>query len=280
MESGTFSGVDGVTIFYRKWKTEEPRGVVVVSHGLGEHGGRYAELAEYLCDNGFSCAAMDHRGHGKSTGSKGHTDSFDVLAADLETFLGIAGGDSSSSPVFLLGHSLGGLLALYLVLEQRPGLDGLIISAPPLQLRLPIPAIKVWAGKLLSGIIPALALNNEIDPDMLSTDAKTVEDYKNDPLVHPKISARMFTEMLAATERVNSASIESFPESLFIQGEDDPIVDPAGIRSFQKKVGNKVSKMITYPGFLHESLNESDRRKVYTDILEWLEHNSKRPVSA
>ena len=275
MEIGTFSGVDGITIFYRKWEAAEQRGSVVFSHGLGEHGGRYSDFAGYLCDNGYSCAVMDHRGHGKSTGRKGHTDSFDALASDLNSFLELIRGDDSEKPCFLLGHSLGGLIALYLVLEQNPELSGLIVSAPPLLLRMPIPAVKEWAGKLLSGILPALTLNNEIDPAMLSTDPKTVEDYINDPLVHPKISARLFTEMLAATDRINSAAIDSFPESLFIQGEDDPIVDPDGTRRFHEKLDGDVSRLITYPGFLHESLNEKGRRQVYENILEWLESKNK-----
>ena len=279
MGSGTFSTADGITIYYREWAATNPEGLVIFVHGLGEHGGRYGELASFLCDNGFACAAMDNRGHGKSTGRKGHINIFNDLASDLDTFINILSDENETRPLFILGHSLGGLITLYLIKNEMPNLDGVIVSAPPLELKVQVPQIKIWLGKFLSGFLPMLTLSNEIDPAMLSHDAEMVEKYETDPLVHNKISARMFTEMMGASDSVKDGGYNSTSPILLIQGEDDPIVDPEGTYRFFEKLGQENKELIKYPGFYHESLNEREREKVFKDISSWLRKTLKSKVS-
>ncbi|HVH11484.1 MAG TPA: lysophospholipase, partial [Longimicrobium sp.] len=192
--AGKLRASDGVRLYHASWLPEgEPRAIVLVSHGHGEHGGRYGELARHLAERGMAVHAIDHRGHGRSGGTRGHVDRFGQYVADLETWRRAVTADVPVDiPVFLLGHSLGGLIAIrHLQTHPEAGFRGAVLSAPLLGIALRPPRWKVALSGILSRALPRLPFSNELDPSMLSTAPGYVEAFRADTLLHPTITPRL-----------------------------------------------------------------------------------------
>lgn len=269
--AGTFRGADGLPLHARAWTAPGPRAALLVAHGLGEHAGRYSTLAADLVARGVSVYAPDHRGHGRSPGKRGHVRRFAELVDDLEAFRRhVAAGLPPGLPVFLLGHSLGGLVAIR-HLEEHPGAGwaGAVLSAPLLGVALRPPAWKTSLAGLLSRLLPALRLSNGIDAADLSTDEVVVAAYRADPLVHPWITPRLYTEIQAAMRlAVERRDRIRVPLLLVVPG-DDRIVLAEATETFARGVAGEV-EVRRFPGFRHESLNERERRAVVAGIAEWM----------
>jgi alpha-beta hydrolase superfamily lysophospholipase len=201
--SGWLYASDGVRLYHRGWAAAHPRAALLVSHGLGEHSGRYAALARDLAPRGVSVYAMDHRGHGRSGGARGHAERFECFTQDFERFrCEVPSLLPPGLPVFLLGHSLGGLIATrHLELHPDAGWRGAVLSSPLLGVEVKAPKWKLALSGVLSKLAPKLPLSNEIDPAGLSTDEAYVRSYREDPLVHGKITPRLYTEMMEAIAR-------------------------------------------------------------------------------
>jgi alpha-beta hydrolase superfamily lysophospholipase len=263
-----FEARDGLRLRYRAWDAAEPRAIVRIVHGLGEHGGRYQALAEVLVERGISCCALDLRGHGTSGGRRGHAPSFHAILDDLAGFTRetAVGG----RPAFLLGHSLGGLVALRGIQEGRAGvLGGAILSAPALALVGDSP----WrrpAGALLSRLLPALGLPNGIPPEHLSHDPAAVSAYVDDPLVHDRISPRLYVEMLAAMRSAARDAPEVILPVLLLVPGDDRVTDARTALAVADRFSGEVA-IRSYPAFYHEPFHEQGREKVFADVAAWLE---------
>ncbi len=259
-------------IFYRCWWSEvEPKAAVFIIHGLGEHSGRYERLVEALSPRGFQFIAIDLPGFGKSGGKRGHIERFEHYYEDIEHALknihypGIEG-----IPMFLLGHSMGGLIGFHVALQYKKYFKGVILSAPVFQLTMEVPGLKTFIGKVFSKLFPALTQPNGLDPAWLSHDTQIVEKYKQDPLVHNKISFRLFTEMLQAMKDAQELA-PNFPlPLLLIQGSDDLIVHPDGAGKIFEKIRLQDKKLLIYDGFYHESFNERDSAVVFDDLERWI----------
>lgn len=263
----------GMRLHYRSWIPDgEPRAVVLVSHGHGEHGGRYAELARHLAERGMAVHAIDHRGHGRSGGPRGHVDRFDDYVRDLETWRGaVTAKLPADLPVFLLGHSLGGLIAIR-HLQAHPEADfrGAVLSAPLLGIAVRPPRWKTALSGVFSRILPRLPFSNELDPSMLSTAPGYVEAARADKLLHPTITPRLFTEMGAAMRAAFTQPDSIRIPLLVLAPTGDRVVAPEAVARFASACPGDV-EVRRYEGFQHEALNETERHRVMDDVTAWLE---------
>jgi lysophospholipase len=271
-ESGELRAADGVRLHHASWEADAPRAVLLVSHGHGEHGGRYAELARHLAERGITVHAVDHRGHGRSGGPRGHVGRFGEYVADLEQWRrAVTTKLPPGLPVFLLGHSLGGLIAIrHLQTHPEAGFRGAILSAPLLGIAVQAPRWKVALSGLFSRILPRLPFGNELDPSMLSTAPGYVEAFRADTLLHPTITPRLYTEigaaMAAAFERPDSIRIPL----LVLAPTGDRVVAPEAVARFASACPGEV-EVRRYEGFQHEALNEAERHRVFADVDAWLD---------
>jgi len=266
----TFEGADGVEIFWRAWLPEgDPDAIVVISHGVSEHSGRYGHVAADLIGHGDAVYALDHRGHGRSEGDRAVIDSLQNAVADIDTLISIASGQHTGKPIFLLGHSLGGCLALAYALRHQDRLAGLILSAPVAVLEAASP-VQLLAARLLSRVAPKLGAYS-VDADAVSTDPAVVRDYETDPLNHhDKVPVRTLAEV--------AAEVETFPERLpslripllVMHGSEDTLVPLEASRTVEELAGSADKRLVIYPDMRHEILNEPEQDKVLTDIDNWL----------
>lgn len=267
----TFRGADGLLLHARGWEVAEPRAALLVAHGLGEHGGRYATLAADLGAHGISVFAPDHRGHGRSPGTRGYVRRFAELVDDFEAFRRhVTARLPPGLPVFLLGHSLGGLVAIR-HLQEHPDAPyaGAVLSAPLLGVALRPPAWKAALAGVLSRLAPGLRLSNEVDPADLSRDEAVVAAYRADPLVHPWITPRLYTGIARAMARATERRDRIRVPLLFVLPGDDRIVLSAAAEAFAKGLTGEV-EVRRYPGFRHESLNELGRESVVAGMAVWM----------
>jgi acylglycerol lipase len=273
-ENGKFVGHAGIEIFWQAWLPDTIRCAVIISHGLGEHSGRYKELAQEFGKADFAVFALDHRGHGQSEGKRGHIMAFDEYLTDLDTFRRKVEERFSDLPRFLLGHSMGGLIASHYAIQFGAGLTGLILSSPGLRMGFDPPAIKLAAGRVMSKILPGLSLANGLDPNAVSRDKKVVEEYLADPLVHDRISARWGTEYIdKAMPAVHEKAHEITIPVLIMQSGDDQLVGPQGAQEFYDRLTTEDKTVKFWDGFYHEMFNEipEDRAKAVQFTIDWIE---------
>ena len=273
-KTGTLTSADGVKIFYRHYPAESERARMVIAHGLGEHSGRYRNVVERMLPKGISVWVPDHRGHGQSEGKRGHVLNFVQYLSDLRLSVDLAGEDCPKGmKCFLLGHSMGGLIALYFAQQFPELIDGVIASSPALGMALEITAAKKILGSFMSYIWPGMTMGNELDVSKVSHDPKVVRAYETDPLVHDRVSARFFTEFLVAMETVQTqASSLKVPTLLQVAG-DDHLVNSRSSVQFFEKLDLEDKTLHVYDGRYHEIYNEGEdlRRQVLKDLEDWLE---------
>lgn len=279
--TGELRAEDGVRLHYRSWPAPAERGVLLVSHGLGEHGGRYAEVARDLAEHGITIHAIDHRGHGRSGGRRGHVAHFGEFVRDFETFrAAIAKEHPSEAPRFLLGHSMGGLIAIH-HLQSHPeaGYRGAVLSAPLVGIAVQAPRWKVALSGLLSRLIPWLPFNNEIETAMLSTAPGYEASYRADTLLHTTITPRLYTEMVGAIRGAFERPDGIRVPLLVLAPTADRVVLPEAVARFASACPGDV-EVRRYEGFQHESLNEKERHRVVADVAAWLNDRIKDPGSS
>jgi alpha-beta hydrolase superfamily lysophospholipase len=272
--TGHFAGSDGIEIFYRQYRAESEQARMVIAHGLGEHSGRYGNVIERLLPKGISVWVPDHRGHGQSGGKRGHVLNFVQYLTDLRLTVELAKKDMPGEmPCFLLGHSMGGLIALYFAQRYPELIDGVAASSPLLGMVIEVPAIKKVLGSLMSYVWPGLIMGNELDATKISHDPDVVKAYQTDSQVHGRVSARFFTELMAAMESVNQqASTLSVPVLMQVAGEDY-LVNADSSKLFFEKLTLEDKTLYVYDGLYHEIYNapEDDKEKVLDDLEAWLE---------
>ena len=272
MEELTFVGHDGLELFYRRWRPDgAPKAVLLIVHGHGEHSGRYTNVANRFVPRGYSVYAFDLRGHGRSQGKRGALEGFGEFREDVREFLDLVR-KLEPAPVFLAGHSLGGLIALNYVLRGSDGLVGVVASGPVLS----PPGISpflLWLSKVLDKVWPALTLESGLDTTALSRDPAVVEAYVNDPLVHSKGSARLANEMMREVVWTQAHAAEMATPCLILQGGEDRLCPPQGSRAFIDKIAFVDKEYVEYEGYFHEVYNDMGKEKVFSDLEAWLERH-------
>ncbi len=258
---------DGTRLFVQRWAPPaEPVAELMVVHGYFEHGGRYRELAHTLAKDGIATTALDLRGHGRSQGRRGYCASFEQYLDDVEACLGGIG----TRPLTLLGHSFGGLIALDFVSRRDvSSLSRLVITNPLLGVAVPVPPLKLWAGKLAGKLYPKLSLPAGMSTDGISRDGAVVEAYKTDPYVFTTANAGWFRESTLAQGRVNALSEVPLP-LFFVYSDSDPVAAPAASRALAERLSAPEKRVEERRGELHEVLNELDRAELHRKVRDWV----------
>ena len=274
MTTDYFSGHNNLKIFYRNGYAHPEKARLIIAHGLGEHSGRYQQVIHRMISEGLSVWALDFCGHGRSEGKRGHIESFDQYVTDLDKLVDIAVKDApQDTKILLLGHSLGGLIALNYAIRFPDKLNGLMLSSPALGLNVQVPTFKAVLGKFMSTVWPGLSMANELDPTKISHDRSVVDAYIQDPLVHDRVTARWFTEFVSTMARTQqSATAISVPTLMQIAGSDF-LVDAAASEEFFNRLQEADKTIHVYSGLFHEIFNEkaAERTVVLDDLSGWIQ---------
>jgi alpha-beta hydrolase superfamily lysophospholipase len=270
---GVCQGVDGLELYYQCWcPADEPKAALVIVHGLGEHGGRYPNLVNHLVPRGYAIYACDLRGHGRSPGQRGYAGSWTEVREDVRAFVGLVQDREPGRPLFLMGHSLGGLIALEYALHCPEGLQGLIASAPGLSSE-GLSAAMVAVSRVLSGLWPRLSLETGLEAAAISRDPAVVEAYINDPLVHSKGTPRMAVEALRAIEWTMAHASDLRLPLLVVHGAADRIVPVEASRSFFERVDCSDKECREYEGCYHELHNDLGWERPVAEVGDWLDRH-------
>lgn len=276
-QQGRVTTSDQLDLVWRSWVPVQPKGVIIIIHGLAEHGGRYRETAEFLAANRWAVYACDLRAHGLSPDPPGskrvHVQRFTDYFRDVDALLTLARNNHESLPVYILGHSMGGLISISYALENPTKLSGAIISSPalgthpdfkpPIFLRLLV--------SILSRLAPRLLFPSDLDTAMISRDPEVVKAYIDDPLISEKVSARWYSELMKAIKKTNrNASALKVP-MLLMQSGADRLVDPAAPGRFAEAAPAGRVEPVLWDGLFHEMFNEPEKDQVRQKVLEWLD---------
>jgi alpha-beta hydrolase superfamily lysophospholipase len=265
----TWTSTDGLPLVGRCWEPEtEPRAVVCLVHGLGEHCGRYAHVAAALNEAGYAVLACDQRGHGRSGGKRGFIASYDALMDDIGLLLAQAALRFAGKPRFLYGHSLGGNEVINYALRRKPDLAGVVSTSPGLRTAFKPPALQLAAGRLMNRLWPAFTMPNGLELAAISRDPAVVAAYQADPLVHDRLSARLGIELLQSGEWA-IAHAAAFPVPLLLMhGTADRLTSHQASQEFAAKAPNCTLKL--WEGLYHETHNEPEKDEVIGFVIDWM----------
>lgn len=271
MKATTFNWVtdDGVEIYGKSWPHASPTAILSIVHGMGEHINRYDEMADFYHQAGIAVVGNDHRGHGKSEGKRGHSPNFEVLMDEVDRLVEESRTRYPGIPHFLFGQSLGGNLVLNYCLRRRSDFAGAVAYSPWVQLAFRPNPISVAAGKVLQHIYPSFQQPSGLDANHLSTVPEVARKYRQDPLVHDRVSASMGLAMLKAADYLNQYE-GTFPCSLLVMhGTEDRIVSVPAARDFAERLEGDVSYR-AWEGLYHELHNEVSKIEVMNTTLDWI----------
>ena len=270
---GKFRGDKNLSIYWQAWLPDAVvRATVVVVHGLGEHSARYRHVAECLVQSGCAVYALDHRGHGQSEGSRAVIDRFANAVHDIDQVVEMARREQRGKPLFMLGHSMGGALALSYTVQHAAKLKGLILSGPAVALDGAPPHLRPLS-RVLSVIAPRAGLF-AIPPSTVSRDQSVVSDYANDPLNHHgKVPARTLAEIVEFVEWLPAAATGLRLPLLIQHGSKDVLAGLSGSQMLMRTVSSQDKTLKVYDELFHEIYNElpEDRARVLSDLAGWIE---------
>jgi alpha-beta hydrolase superfamily lysophospholipase len=258
----------------------EPKAALAMVHGFGEHARRYDGLHRVLLDAGYAIGTADLRGFGRSPGPRGHIDGWADYRADAAAIVGLAASLAPGRPVFLFGHSMGGLIVLDFALHRPDGLAGVIASGPALLPAGRRRALKELAAVVLSRIVPRATAELGLDPQGISSEPAEVAAYLADPLVHGRASMRWGAEILRTMAATRERAAEFARPLLLLHGAVDPINAPEGSRAFHDACGHPDRTLRLYPGSRHEVHHDVGRRRMERDLLRWLAERCLRADAA
>ncbi len=266
-----FISFDETPLFYRSLLPQEAlKAVALVVHGMGEHGGRYRHLAEYLAGLGIGCWIPDLRGTGLSGGKRATVRHFSDFHEDPFALHSLAARTHRGAPLFLLGHSFGGLVsASYLAFHEHPKVNGLVLSSPLFGIAFKVPLWRHWLGRLVSLILPDFMQPSLIRSETLTHDQAILHQYAQDPLVSHEISARLYAELTERMAKKRQIASRIACPVLIVQSGQDKIVSSRDTVRFYDSLKSDDKEMETYEDFYHEVLNEVGRQAVFSRIGMW-----------
>ncbi|MCJ7432882.1 MAG: alpha/beta hydrolase [Anaerolineales bacterium] len=263
---------DGIDLFGRAWESgkRKPKALICHVHGLGEHSGRYVHVAQAFTNAGYAMLSFDLRGHGRSGGARGHIPSFDAFMDDLDILFEQARSRYPGLPMFLYGHSLGGILILNYGLRRKPDIKGMIATGSGLHTALEQQPIKIALAKVLGTLIPNVSMPSGLNPGDLSRDHVVIQAYINDPLVHDKISLGFGKNMLEANRYALDHAAEFPLPLLLMHGKEDKIAFPSSSIEFAAPLKDKCTLML-WDGWYHEVHNEPEKTKALNTMTIWMD---------
>ncbi|MBD2775714.1 alpha/beta hydrolase [Iningainema tapete] len=266
---GSLKGVRGVNLYYQSWHPlGNPCAIALIVHGLGSHSGLFSNVVEHLIKCGYAVYGLDLRGHGRSQGQRGHINSWSEFREDLKAFLQLIETQQPGCPRFLLGHSLGGVIALDYVLRFPKSVQGLITMAPPLG-RVGVSPLKLTLGRTLSQVMPRFALNTGFASATASSD-RNVLAISTDRFMHSRGSARLATEFLAAIAWIQFHADDLQVPILILHGGADQVALPEGSRIFFEKISFPDKERYEYPQSRHALHRDLDYPEILTNLEDWL----------
>jgi alpha-beta hydrolase superfamily lysophospholipase len=247
---------------------------LLLVHGYGEHSGRYEHVGAWFAARGCAVHAFDHQGHGRSTGARCHVRRFGDFPDDLGIVQTWVAAEHPGLPLFLVGHSMGGLIVAAHARERRPDVAGAVLSGPALALGEDLPRGRLLAARLLRRLAPRLSIPAGLDPDGLSRDPSVVRAYVEDPLVHDRMTLSLATELTAAVERTAAGARDVGIPMLLLHGAADPLCPAEASRAFHAALPPGDSALHIYPELRHEIFNEPERESIFEDLIGWLRARS------
>jgi alpha-beta hydrolase superfamily lysophospholipase len=258
---------DGTKLFAREWETQtSAKGTILMVPGLGEHTGRYVHVGDFFQNAGFNVIGIDVRGQGRSGGTPGYVERYDQFLEDLRAGIHIV----KVFPLFVLGHSFGGQLALALAARNEPNIAGYLASGPWLALTHPPAAWLVRLGSLMNIVYPKCRFPTGIERNQNSSDEAHLDSLVDLDFNHGFITARTFFEILAEARRLLANPRANAPV-LIAQGRPDPVTSVEASSEFYQRLEAPAKELVIYDGFLHELHNEKGRARVFEDYLAWIE---------
>jgi alpha-beta hydrolase superfamily lysophospholipase len=270
-ETTELTAFDGLRLHGIRWRAPgKAKACVIVVHGVGEHSGRYAHMADYLTQHGYTVYSLDYRGHGLSEGERANIGSFDAAAEDIKTCYDWLASEEHDTPVFIFGHSQGTLVTLFFVLKYPQLLRGVMLSATMLGLS-KVAKPLAWLASTLNRVSPEARLF-AIEPSTISRDPEVLRAAENDPLISrtrltPRIIHAMIYESRHVLEQLPSLNLPF----LIMHGTADRLVPPVGSQLIYDAVSNPDKTLKWYDGLYHEICNEPEQEQVFADIVSWLD---------
>lgn len=271
--SGELEGSKGLTLYWQAWLPEEtPKAVVILAHGLAEHSGRYGHVAEHLVAHGYAVYALDHRGHGRSQGRRAQVDRMDYVVDDMHRFAARVRLDQPGKALFLLGHSMGGGIALAYALNYQDELSGIVLSSPAVLFE-GVSPLQARAVRILSALAPGMPLL-VLDGTAVSRDPEVVRAYDGDPLNYRgKIPVRTVAELTRSAEQLQGKLGSLRLPVLLLHGTEDRLVDAKASRLVHDRASSPDKTLRLYEGLFHEVFNEPERDRVLADLSGWLDRH-------
>ncbi len=264
-----FTTGEGTELLERHWTVASPKACVVIVHGYGEHSARYGHVAGRLNDEAVSVYAYDQRGHGESPGKMGAVASIDLLADDLDAFLKEVRGRAGDVPVFVFGHSMGGLVMAVLAIKHSPDVRGLLFSSAALNAEGVSPVSRIMAG-LLARFLPDFPVH-ELDASALSRLPEAVKRYNTDPLVyHGKVGAMTGRALMEAVDFVGLHMGEITLPLIALHGTKDRLVPHAASELLYERAGSKDKSIKLYRDAYHEVFNDLGSETFLNDVVDWI----------
>ncbi|MBI3162574.1 MAG: lysophospholipase [Chloroflexi bacterium] len=268
----TWKSHDGLDVFAQCWEPTmlQPKAVVCLVHGVGEHTSRYAHVAEAFGREGYILFGADLRGHGRSGGLRGHASSADDFIKDIDLLLDQARTRYPALPILLYGHSLGGILVLYYGLMRKPNVKGVVVTGPGLHTALEQQKAKLMMAKVLGSLVPTMLVDSGLDPKTISRDAGVVQAYVNDPLVHHKLSLGFGKAMIGVNAWTLAHAGEFSLPLLLLHGKADVLAFPSGSIEFAAALKDNCTLML-WDGAYHEVHNEPEKIEVFKTMTIWMD---------
>lgn len=269
---GYFKSIRDTNIYYQYWLPEGgPKAILLVAHGIAEHSGRYMNVVNHFVPAGYAVYGIDHIGHGKSDGKRVCVERFQDYTKTLKKYFSMIRGWQPEKPIFLVGHSMGGLISSAYLLEHQDELTGAVLSGPGIKVPDNISNAVIFAGKILSLVMPKAGII-QLDAEGICRDPAVVDAYVNDPLVYTgKITARLGAEMLKTIQHVTGSATKIRLPIMIVQGGRDKLVDPRGAQLLYDSVSSEDKTIKIYDGLYHEVFNEPEHGQVLDDVKVWLE---------
>jgi alpha-beta hydrolase superfamily lysophospholipase len=267
----TIQSIDGLDLFWQTWTPDSAAtAAMAIVHGFGEHSDRYMNAVNYFVPKGCAVYGFDLRGYGRSGGKRGHIDRWDDYVNDVKSFMDEVRQGTNGIPLFLWGHSLGGLIALDYAARCQDCLRGVITSGPLLG-EVPVSPALVKISQVMSRVWPGFGMDIHLDATAVSRDPTVVQAYQKDTLVHSIATARFGTELNTARARVNQQAAQFKLPLLLMQGGADRLTPAASNRMYHDSVGSKDKQFVLYPDAYHELHNDLGAEHALADMFSWMQ---------
>ncbi|WP_276356925.1 alpha/beta hydrolase [Cohnella caldifontis] len=267
---GEFAGAGGARLFYRMAApVESAKGVVIAVHGLGDHSGGLRNLLTALVENGYLAYALDLRGHGKSPGKRGFIRTWEEFQGDLHSFRERVVSETPSLPLFLAGHSLGGVICADYALSRGQGMSGLVLISPAISYEATF--FEKCLIALLGAWKPDFAVQKKGNQEWLTQDSEIRARLASDPLRHDTATSGLGLGLMKAVGRLGKEVVSLRIPLLLQFGLEDRITPPAKLRDFYRSVGSADKRVFEYAGMRHRPFDDLRRELFAWDLLEWLD---------